>query len=80
MRTIEYHPAKNTKVRRRQFPLKDKSPSGPECPNCHARNSKVVDSRPSPDGTQRRRRVCVCNHDFTTYEVVAVIPGLSYEI
>lgn len=80
VRTIQYKPAKNQRVRLRKFELRDKSPSGPECPNCHARNSKVADSRPAPDGTQRRRRVCICEHSFTTYEIVAVTAGIDYQI
>lgn len=40
------------------------------CPSCGNLESKVVDSRPSEDGTSiRRRRECLeCGHRFTTYE------------
>lgn len=40
------------------------------CPACGHEGSKVVDSRPGPDGTEiRRRRECErCSHRFTTYE------------
>ena len=40
------------------------------CPSCGHTDSKVVDSRPSEDGTSiRRRRECLkCNRRFTTYE------------
>ncbi len=40
------------------------------CPSCGALDSKVVDSRPSEDGsTIRRRRECLsCERRFTTYE------------
>lgn len=40
------------------------------CPSCGHSESKVVDSRPSEDGTAiRRRRECLgCGHRFTTYE------------
>lgn len=40
------------------------------CPSCSYLESKVVDSRPSEDGTAiRRRRECLeCGHRFTTYE------------
>lgn len=40
------------------------------CPSCGYAESKVVDSRPSEDGTTiRRRRECLeCSHRFTTYE------------
>ena len=40
------------------------------CPACGYLDSKVVDSRPSDDGSSiRRRRECLsCGHRFTTYE------------
>lgn len=40
------------------------------CPSCGCLDSKVVDSRPSEDGsTIRRRRQCLsCGRRFTTYE------------
>lgn len=40
------------------------------CPACGFVESKVVDSRPTDDGTSiRRRRECLeCKHRFTTYE------------
>lgn len=40
------------------------------CPSCGFTESKVVDSRPSEDGTSiRRRRECLqCKRRFTTYE------------
>lgn len=40
------------------------------CPSCGFLESKVVDSRPSDDGTSiRRRRECLsCGTRFTTYE------------
>ena len=40
------------------------------CPSCGHLESKVVDSRPSEDGTSiRRRRQCLaCGYRFTTYE------------
>jgi transcriptional repressor NrdR len=40
------------------------------CPACGQLSSKVVDSRPGPDGLEiRRRRECEdCSHRFTTYE------------
>lgn len=40
------------------------------CPSCGHLDSKVVDSRPSEDGsTIRRRRECLeCGRRFTTYE------------
>lgn len=40
------------------------------CPHCGATDTRVVDSRPSPDGMSiKRRRECVeCSARFTTYE------------
>ena len=41
------------------------------CPFCKERDTSVVDSRPTEDGTAiRRRRLCVCGHRFTTFERV----------
>lgn len=37
--------------------------------SCCNRKSKIIDSRPGPDGTWRRRRWCVvCDRRWTTYE------------
>ncbi|MDQ0508934.1 Transcriptional repressor NrdR [Aedoeadaptatus ivorii] len=46
------------------------------CPYCQHSESKVVDSRPTDEGTSiRRRRECLgCNKRFTTYEQVEVVP------
>ena len=48
------------------------------CPSCEFPESKVVDSRPSDDGsTIRRRRECLsCKHRFTTYERLGDTPLL----
>ena len=48
------------------------------CPSCGYLESKVVDSRPSDDGTTiRRRRECLdCKHRFTTYERLGDSPLL----
>ena len=48
------------------------------CPSCDYPESKVVDSRPSDDGTTiRRRRECLnCRHRFTTYERLGDSPLL----
>ena len=42
------------------------------CPKCGFREDKVIDSRPSRDGSSiRRRRVCLqCGFRFTTYEEI----------
>ena len=43
------------------------------CPYCKKKETSVVDSRPTEDGTAiRRRRVCLCNggQRFTTFERV----------
>ena len=46
------------------------------CRYCHGTESKVVDSRPTDDGTSiRRRRECMsCGRRFTTYEKVETMP------
>jgi transcriptional repressor NrdR len=45
------------------------------CPFCTAPDTRVIDSRLSPDGDKvRRRRECTqCGARFTTYEVVELI-------
>ena len=47
-----------------------------KCPYCSNPESRVVDSRPSEEGTSiRRRREClVCHKRFTTYETVESLP------
>ena len=40
------------------------------CPFCENSNSKVVESRESPDGVRRRRECSRCGLRFTTYERV----------
>ncbi len=47
-----------------------------KCPFCLADDSKVVDSRPTDEGTViRRRRECTkCSKRFTTYEKVEDLP------
>ena len=45
-----------------------------KCLYCDCTDSKVVDSRPTPDGSIRRRRECLsCKKRFTTYEVVETL-------
>ncbi len=46
------------------------------CPFCAHPESKVVDSRPSDEGTSiRRRRECLeCHKRFTTYETIESLP------
>jgi len=40
------------------------------CPFCNAPDTRVIDSRLTPDGKVRRRRECVsCKERFTTYEI-----------
>lgn len=43
-----------------------------KCPACGCVESRVVDSRPSPDGNSiRRRRECLeCQRRFTTFETI----------
>ncbi len=46
-----------------------------KCPKCGYIDSKVVDSRPTEDGSIRRRRECLsCQYRFTTYEVFETTP------
>lgn len=47
-----------------------------KCRYCLSNESKVVDSRPTDDGTSiRRRRECMnCGKRFTTYEKIEEIP------
>ncbi|MBD9002431.1 MAG: transcriptional regulator NrdR, partial [Coprococcus catus] len=47
-----------------------------KCPFCSFEDSKVVDSRPTDEGTSiRRRRECLaCGKRFTTYETVECLP------
>ena len=47
-----------------------------KCPYCSNPESRVVDSRPSEEGTSiRRRREClVCHKRFTTYETMESLP------
>ncbi|MBQ1449722.1 MAG: transcriptional repressor NrdR [Eggerthellaceae bacterium] len=49
-----------------------------KCPSCGYTESKVVDSRPSDDGSSiRRRRECLeCSYRFTTYERIMDSPLL----
>ena len=46
-----------------------------KCQICNSEDSRVVDSRPTEDGTSiRRRRECIsCGRRFTTYEKVETI-------
>ena len=47
-----------------------------KCPMCNHQESKVIDSRPSSDGSSiRRRRECLeCGKRFTTYENIETLP------
>lgn len=46
-----------------------------KCPFCGKENTKVIDSRPTDDGSIRRRRQCdECGKRFTTYEKVETMP------
>lgn len=47
-----------------------------KCPTCEHKETKVVDSRISADGSSiRRRRECLeCGRRFTTYEYVEKVP------
>ncbi len=47
-----------------------------KCPFCGQPESKVIDSRPTDEGSRiRRRRECLeCARRFTTYEIVESLP------
>lgn len=46
-----------------------------KCPFCEHLESKVIDTRPTEDGTIRRRRECLsCAKRFTTYEQIETMP------
>ena len=47
-----------------------------KCPVCGYTESKVIDSRPSEEGSSiRRRRECLsCQNRFTTYEKIETLP------
>jgi transcriptional repressor NrdR len=47
-----------------------------KCPFCGYEESKVIDSRPTDDGSRiRRRRECIsCQKRFTTYEIIESLP------
>jgi transcriptional repressor NrdR len=46
-----------------------------KCPVCGYFDSKVVDSRPTENGSIRRRRECLsCQKRYTTYEIIDSIP------
>ncbi len=47
-----------------------------KCPICNHTEDKVIDSRPSSDGSSiRRRRECLeCGKRFTTYENIETLP------
>ena len=44
------------------------------CPSCDNEESKVIDSRESPDGIRRRRECLQCRNRYTTYERVHTVP------
>lgn len=44
------------------------------CPFCGQDDSRVIDSRESPDGVRRRRECAGCGMRFTTYERVHALP------
>lgn len=46
------------------------------CPYCSYEDSKVLESRPTDEGTKiRRRRECLkCQRRFTTYEIIETVP------
>lgn len=48
-----------------------------KCPTCGFADSKVIDSRPTEEGSIRRRRECQgCKRRFTTYEIIDAVPAM----
>ena len=48
-----------------------------KCPVCGFEDSKVIDTRPTDDGSIRRRRECLrCQRRFTTFEMIDTVPAL----
>lgn len=48
-----------------------------KCPVCGFEDSKVIDTRPTDDGSIRRRRECLrCQRRFTTFEMIDTVPTL----
>ena len=46
-----------------------------KCPTCGYPDSKVIDSRPTEEGSIKRRRECTsCKRRFTTYEIIDAVP------
>lgn len=52
------------------------APGAMNCPFCDHDESRVIDSRESPDGIRRRRECARCELRFTTYERVHSMPLL----
>ncbi|MCL2030190.1 MAG: transcriptional regulator NrdR [Oscillospiraceae bacterium] len=52
-----------------------------KCPFCPSPESKVIDSRPTDEGSSiRRRRQCLrCRRRFTTYETIDAPPMIVYK-
>ena len=48
-----------------------------KCPVCGYEDSKVIDTRPTENGSIRRRRECLnCQRRFTTFEIIDTVPVL----
>lgn len=47
-----------------------------KCPYCSYEEDKVIDSRPTDEGSaiRRRRECCKCQKRFTTYEKIEIVP------
>ena len=50
-----------------------------KCQYCNCLDSKVIDSRPTEEGTSiRLRRECInCGRRFTTYEKIEMLPLMA---
>ena len=48
-----------------------------KCPVCGYEDSKVIDTRPTENGSIRIRRECLnCQRRFTTFEIIDTVPVL----
>ena len=48
--------------------VQDYGAQGIFCPECGAKDYKILETRPSGDSVRRRRQCLECNHRLTTFE------------
>lgn len=51
------------------------APADVPCPKCSKRQSRVLDSNGTRDGSVRRRRQCGCGYRYTTFEHIGHDPS-----